>query len=50
MSREIFKKTYYPVLFSCKQNSMFSCRVAKMKLIAVKYVKKYESFDLRKPH
>ena len=43
--RETFSKTYYPMLFSCEQKSMFSCWAVSTKPIAVKYVKKYESFQ-----
>ena len=36
---------YYPILFSCEQKPMFSWWVVKAKPFAVKYVKKYESFE-----
>ena len=38
-TKETFKKTYYPILFSWEQKSMFSCWAVKTKPIAVKYVK-----------
>ena len=45
ISKERFLKTYYPILLSCEWKSMFSFWVANKKSIAVKYVKKCESFE-----
>ena len=39
------KLIIHPILFSCEQKFMFSCWAFSTKPIAVKYVKKYESFE-----
>ena len=39
------KLIIHPILFSCELKFMFSCWAVSTKPIAIKYVKKYESFE-----